>query len=77
MKIKEPQEWGKVTYRNFVEYGAIGILNHYSMSHVNMLKRNFPGSIEIKLFMMQRLNGKTNGLAILIGINLKINENFY
>src|SRR5687768_15218966 len=41
--IKEPNDWGKITWKQWTEANGRPLLNHYHNSIFLMLKTNFPG----------------------------------
>lgn len=41
--IKQPEEWGKVKYKEIIEYGGSGLLSNYNRSLFNTLQNVYTG----------------------------------
>lgn len=42
--IKEPQEWGKVTFQQISKLGGTGLLKYFDFSLLKALQKIFPGN---------------------------------
>lgn len=61
LSIKKPDDWGRVSKREFIKYGGGTLLNYYNGSLRTALENVFTGS-SISLHHRQKRIGKENGL---------------
>lgn len=52
--IKNPEDWGKVTYKQIMKLGGSSLLNQYSSSLLTALKTVYPGLLTVYLVLIPR-----------------------
>lgn len=67
LHLKSPSDWGKVTVKQFFQFGGSGLLNHYNASLFHCLKANYKGIVFFVFYIQyKKSNGKENGLPIFL-----------
>lgn len=63
--VKEPKDWGKISYRHLSSKGGSAILKHHKNSILETLKNVFPGTVHSNIHCLR------NKLASLLVQNIR------